>query len=72
MGNPLDWRRIEAELEQIARSNGFKLDRNNVEDIIIDINEGLNLENAPTACYIGPELNLTSVAKELADRLGGK
>ena len=58
MGNPLDWRRIETELENISRSFGYELDTTEGLDKIIVFNHD--------------NVNLTQVAKELADRLGSK
>lgn len=64
MGEKLDWRRIEAELEHIARSYSLSLDTNNDKDKVIDIRDSRGL--------LVESINLTQVAKELADRLGGK
>lgn len=64
MGNPLDWRRIEAELEDIARKNGFRLDRTDGRDKVVIMGKD--------DCDEDISLNLTELAKELADRLGGK
>ena len=64
MGKSFNWRKIETELEDIARKNGFSLDQNIRGDKIIEITV-----ESPEASYTGPEINLTELAKDLAERL---
>lgn len=61
MGKPLDWRKIEADIIEIAKLFGFSiLEDSKSGDRYIDIET------------IKQDINLTEVAKELAKRLGGK
>lgn len=61
----IPWRTIEAEIEAIAREQGFKLDTNKYGDKIIDTYDSM----IDDSHWSGPELNLTTLAQELAQRL---
>ena len=62
MAKAPSWRKIEAALEEIARSLDYRLDRDKYSDIICEI----ELEHRDDTTV---ELNLTDLAKELEQRL---
>jgi len=67
----MDWRTVEAVLVEIARKHGFSLEEDCYSDKVIEIDGSMLTEDVPTL-YIGPPLNLTEIAKELAERLGSE